>query len=92
MPEGNAATQRFDGSPASARSARVKVLDPLTSMGPSMQGELIDCSGSTLRIRVPRCILVGSSVHVRTPDIVAFADVISMREAGDGFEIEVTLK
>ncbi len=76
---------------AAKTMARVKVLDPLTSTGPSMHAELISSSATDLRVRVPRCIFRGSSVQVRTSEGIAFGAVQSCVPIATEFEIEVAL-
>jgi hypothetical protein len=71
--------------------ARVKVLNPLTSTGPSMHAELIGSSETDLHLRVPRCIFRGSSVQVRTHQGIVFGAVQSCVAAGSEFEIGVAL-
>jgi len=71
--------------------ARVKVLNPLTSTGPSMHAELTSSSETDLHIRVPRCIFRGSSVQVRTNVGIVFGAVESCVPAGAEFEIGVAL-
>jgi hypothetical protein len=75
-----------------AARARVKVLNPLTSTGPSMHAGLVNCSQTSLQVRVPRCILRGSAVQVRTSDGIVFGEVQSCVPAESEFEIEVTLQ
>jgi hypothetical protein len=72
--------------------ARVKVLNPLLSMGPSMHAELLGFSEGVLKLRVPQHVLVGSTVQVRTPGRVAFGEVRSSMPAGEQDEIEVTVQ
>jgi hypothetical protein len=71
--------------------ARVKVLNPLTSTGPSMHAELISSSETDVHLRVPRCIFRGSSVQVRTHQGIVFGAVQSCVAAGSEFEIGVAL-
>jgi hypothetical protein len=72
--------------------ARVKVLDPMTSIGPSMEAELMSASDSDLRLRVPRWIIPGSDVQVLTPNGVVFGKAWFSVQAGAGFEIEVAVQ
>ena len=73
-------------------AARVKVLNPVTSSGPSMHAQIISFSDGGFQVRVPRRILVGSHVQVRTRDTVAFGEVRSMVPAGDEFDIGVQVQ
>ena len=72
--------------------ARVKVLNPVTSSGPSMHAQIISFSPGGFQVRVPRCILVGSAVQVRTRENVAFGEVRSSVPAGTEFEIGVQVQ
>jgi hypothetical protein len=73
-------------------SARVKVLNPVSSTGPSMPAQILSFSRSGFQIRVPRCILVGSTVQVRTREKIAFGEVRSSIPAGAEFEIGVEVQ
>ncbi len=72
--------------------ARVKVLDPLTSSGPSMHAELLSFSDADLHLRVPRRILIGSTVQVRTRGRLAFGEVRYSVSAGEQYEIGVVVQ
>ena len=72
--------------------ARVKILNPLTSTGPSMHAELLGSSDRGLQVRVPRCILVGSTVQVRTQKGIAFGEVRSSAQSGSDYEIGVLVQ
>jgi len=69
--------------------ARVKVLNPLTSNGPPMFAEVLGSSPAGLRIRVPRRILVGSTVQIRTGEKFVLGTVHASASTGAEFEIEV---
>jgi hypothetical protein len=72
--------------------ARGKVLDPMTSIGPSMEAVLLSSSGSDLRLHVPRWIIPGSAVQVLAGDSVVFGTAWFSVKSGDGFEIEVEIQ
>jgi hypothetical protein len=72
--------------------ARVKVLNPMTSMGRSMRAEVLRHSDMDLQVRVPRDILVGSIVQVRTSQMIAFGEVRSATPAGAVFDIGVAVQ
>ncbi len=78
--------------PLSGIRARVKVLDPMTSIGPSMEAELVGASDSDLRLRVPRWIIPGSDVQVLTPKGVVFGKAWFSIQTAAGFEIEVAVQ
>src|SRR5215475_5706533 len=69
--------------------ARLKVLNPLTSVGPSMHAEICSMSETGMVVRVPRGILVGSTVRVRMGENVAFGEVRSSNAIDSQFEIGV---
>ena len=79
----------FDQKPRD--SARVKVLNPLTSLGPAMHAKLLSSSDNDLEVRVPRSILIGSAVQVRTSEQIVFGEVQSCEPTGAEFEIGVTV-
>jgi hypothetical protein len=72
--------------------ARVKVLHPTITAGPSMHAQLIHLSDQLLQVRVPRSIDVGSTVQVRSGERVAFGPVRSSVSSGTDFEIEVDVE
>ena len=80
------------GAQAGTATARVKVLDPLTSVGPAIHAELVGASDSGLHLRVPRFILVGSAVQIRIRDEVAFGEVRESVAIGGAYEILVAVK
>jgi hypothetical protein len=72
-------------------AARIKVLDPITSVGPSGPAHLLNSSQQSLHIRVPRSIFVGSFVQVRSSGGIAFGQVRYCIPAGWEFQIGVKL-
>jgi hypothetical protein len=68
----------------STRRARVKVLDPLTSIGPSMEAELVSFSASDYQLRVPRWIVPGSTVQVLTAAKVEFGSRTTLNQTNIG--------
>src|ERR1700722_1163727 len=77
---------------AGTTTAHVKVLDPLTSVGPAMHAELVGASHSGLHLRVPRFILVGRRSQIRTAGQVAFGEVRESVAVGAMYEIQVVVK
>src|ERR1700722_5058781 len=55
--------------------SRVKVLDPITSLGPSAPARLMVISESGMHVRVTNPIFVGALVQVRSSDVSAFGRV-----------------
>ena len=80
------------GGAAGTAVAHVKVLNPLTSLGPGMRADLLGASERGLRIRVPRSILVGSALQIRTAGRIAFGEVRAAVPVGNEYEIEVVVK
>jgi hypothetical protein len=72
--------------------ARLKVVDPLLSMGPSKHVEILSASDCILRMRVPRIMFVGSKVQVRTNARIMFGEVIAVTQVGTGSEIVVDVQ
>src|SRR5579863_7667692 len=50
----------------SEAAARIKLLDPITSLGPSAPARLMQSSSEFVHLRVSRLMVVGSRVHVRS--------------------------
>jgi hypothetical protein len=72
--------------------ARVKILNPITSSGSSMHAEIVSSSQMRLVVRVPRGILIGSTVRIRMGENVAFGEVHSSNAVGSQFEIGVEVQ
>src|SRR5579871_677056 len=72
--------------------AKLKVVDPLATMGPSSAAEILSSSDRVLRMRVTRNILVGSKVQVRTSSRIIFGEVLSMTPVERAYEIVVDVE
>ncbi len=77
----------FDPHLAVPAPARVKVLHPILTDGPSTKGEILAISGNLLRVRVPGVIVVGSTVQVRSGEQLGVGTV---RTSASG-EIEIAI-
>lgn len=84
-------TQSQSPSPDTS-GARMKVINPIGTMGPSSPALILAFSDDHLRLLVHRIVLVGSTVQVRAGDLVVFGRVCSSTDAEEGFEIEVALQ
>lgn len=71
--------------------ARIKGLDPLTSIGPSADAQILDTSSKGLKLRAPRRFLPGSIVQIRSHDGVFLGKVKYCNPAGAEFDIGVYL-
>jgi hypothetical protein len=97
MPERSVVLMNPPENPAGDSSvpqvpARVKVVNPIGSTGPSVSALILSFSDVQLQIRVPRSILVGSQVMVRTGELVMFGDVTSAQQNDGAYEIAVTVR
>ena len=81
-----------NGGNNSSAVACIKILDPLTSIGPSAPAQLLNASAQSLHLRVSRLMLVGSQVHVRSPLGSAFGRVRYCFWVGSEFQIGVRLE
>ena len=72
--------------------ARIKVLDPMVSLGPSIHGRVVDVSGKGLKVRAPHSILHGSVVQVRFRDRIVLGRVKYCLPIESEFYIGVRLK
>jgi hypothetical protein len=71
---------------------RVKVLDPITSLGPSAPAQLMSISESGMHIRVSSSIFVGALVQVRSSEVSAFGRVRYCIPVGSAFQIGVKVQ
>jgi hypothetical protein len=72
--------------------ARLKVVDPLMSVGPPLQVRVLDVSTHGLKLQVPSNIFTGSLVQIHQPQRILFAQVRYCHPAGPEFQIGVHLK
>lgn len=72
--------------------ARVKMLHPLISTGPSIHARILNRSASGVKLQVPHSVLVGALVLIRLPDTVVFGKVRYCISAGTEFQVGVYLK
>jgi hypothetical protein len=86
------AERRIEIRIATDGPARVKVLDPLISLGPSFQASLVDTSDKGLKLQVPRSILPGSVVQIRLQDRIVLGEVRYCNPSGSEFHIGLRLK
>jgi hypothetical protein len=80
---------RAAGNPA---PARVKILHPAITTGPSMHAEILGLAEKWMQVRVPRLIVVGSTVQVRGGGRVAFGSVRASVAVGPDYDIDVDVE
>jgi hypothetical protein len=81
-----------EGNRQSSSAARIQILDPLTSIGPSAPAHLLNASPQCLHVRVSRLMVVGARVHVRSALGQGFGSVRYCIPAGSEFQIGVRLE
>ncbi len=69
--------------------ARMKVVDPLTSTGPSLRALVVYESASALIVRFPRVVFVGALVQVRTEGRIVFGKARGCTSNGSEYEINI---
>ena len=72
--------------------ARVKVLDPITSLGPSGPAHVLAASSTGVHLRVYRVVFVGAMVQVRSSIGTVFGRVRYCFPSGSGFQIGVKVQ
>ena len=72
--------------------ARVKILHPVITTGPSMHAEILGLAEKWMQVRVPRLIVVGSTVQVRGGGRVAFGSVSASVAVGPDYDIRVDVE
>jgi hypothetical protein len=71
------------------RVAYMKVIDPLTSTGPSVRSRVVSDSASLLIIRFPRIVFGGALVQIRMESKVLFGKARRCTANGGEYEIEI---
>jgi hypothetical protein len=71
--------------------ARVKSLDPVTSLGPSTAARIVDISQRGLKLRVGRPLMLGASVQILAERKIFLGKVRYCRSVHDDFYIGVRL-
>jgi hypothetical protein len=72
--------------------ARVKILDPITSLGPSGPAHVLSASSTGLHVKVYRLVFVGAMVQVRSSIGNVFGRVRYCFPVGSGFQIGVKIR
>ena len=72
--------------------ARVKILHPVITTAPPMHAEILGVEKGRLQVRVPRSIVVGSTVQVRSGHRIAFGAVRSSVSTGTDYQIDVHIE
>ena len=80
------------GRLAAPGPARLKMVEPLATMGPSSPCEILESSASTLRLLAKRQMFPGSKVQVVTPERIMFGEVIWAAASDAAFEITVEVQ
>ncbi len=71
---------------------RMKIIDPLLTMGPSARVEVVNWSDSEVCVRLPRQVLVGAMVHLRAADKIFIGEVRRANSLESGHEIHIQVK
>lgn len=72
--------------------ARVKILYPAITTGPSMHAEVLGLGENRMQVRVPLLVVAGSTVQVRTGGRIAFGSVRASLAIGGDYEIDVDVE
>jgi hypothetical protein len=72
--------------------ARMKVINPLTSTGPSVRALVVNESASELIVRFPRAVFAGALVQVRTQGKIVFGEARRCTSKGSEYEIYIEKK
>jgi hypothetical protein len=77
--------------PLDSQAARVKVVDPIASTGPSAPARVLKIGPKFIELEVRGELLKGSTIHVRTKDLIAFCKVEHCEYMGPCFVAKLTL-
>jgi hypothetical protein len=78
--------------PTGPIDGRMKVIDPLMSTGPSARVQVVRWTDSEVCVRVPRSVLVGAMVYLRTAKKTLVGEVRQCEPVDDENEIRVRVK
>jgi hypothetical protein len=67
----------------------MKVINPLTSTGPSARVEVVNWSDSEVCVRLPRQVFVGALIHLRAADKIFMGEVRQCHAMESGHEIHI---
>jgi hypothetical protein len=70
----------------------MKVVNPLTSTGPSIRALVVNESSSALLVHFPRAVFTGALVQVRTQGKIVFGEARRCTSTGSGYEIYIEKK
>ena len=71
--------------------ARVKLLDPLETMGPSRPARVIEISRSGMKVRVKRDFMIGAVIQIIVKETFYLGTVRYTRQTDEGFDVGVRL-
>ena len=77
--------------PLDSETARVKLVDPIASTGPSAPARVLKIGSKFIELEVRRDLLKGSTIHVRTKDLIAFCRVEHSEQIGPCFVVKLTV-
>ena len=86
------AERRSEVRVAEDSPARVKVLDPLTSLEPPAHARVVNSSAKGLGLRVPWSVLPGSLLQIRYLGRIVFGEVRYCQPFGNEFNVGMRLK
>ena len=84
--------RRSEARIADDSPARIKELNPMVSLGPSLRGRLVNTSSKGLKVSVPRSIVQGSVVQVRFRDRIVVGQVKYCTPVEQEFIVGIRLK
>jgi PilZ domain len=71
--------------------ARVKLLEPLETMGPSKPARVIEISRSGMKIRAKHDFMIGAVIQIIVKETFYLGTVRHTRQTDDGFDVGVRL-
>lgn len=71
---------------------RMKIIDPLLTMGPSARVEVVNWSDSEVCVRLPRQVFVGAMIHLRTANKIFVGEVRDCQVLESGHEIHIQVR
>jgi hypothetical protein len=71
--------------------ARIKLLNPLETMGPSMPARVLEISRSGMKVRAKRAFMIGAVIQIIVKETFYLGTVRHTRQTNDGFDVGVRL-
>jgi hypothetical protein len=77
------------GAAATEVVAHVKIIDPISSTGPSIRARVVNDSATTVIINFPRIVFAGALIQIRMQSKILFGKARRCTANGSEYEVEI---